>query len=122
MKDRSDVPAETRGDWPIISQDSKKRTKLPSCHQRDKTGGKRVCCRFRREHAHVEQERPELCRVGIRKKVSKCPTTVVTAKGEVQTKEEATVYVQELNLFVTIKLLEVTRFSHSKHFNHRTLV
>ena len=41
-------------------------------------------------------------------KVSKNRTTVVTANGEVQTKEEATVYVEELDLFVTAKLLEDT--------------
>ena len=39
-------------------------------------------------------------------RVSQSPTTVVTANGEVQTKEEATVYVKELDLFVTVKLLE----------------
>ena len=38
--------------------------------------------------------------------ISKSPTTVVAANGEVQTKGEATVYVKELNLFVTVKLLE----------------
>ena len=41
-------------------------------------------------------------------RVSKSPTTVVTANGEVQTKEEATVYVKELDSFVTVKLLEDT--------------
>ena len=41
-------------------------------------------------------------------KVSEIPTTVVTANGEVQTKEEATVYVKELDLFVTVMLLEDT--------------
>ena len=41
-------------------------------------------------------------------KVSENPTTVVTANGEVQTKEEATVYVKELDLFVTVMLLEDT--------------
>ena len=39
-------------------------------------------------------------------KLSKSPTTVVTANGEVVTKEEATVYVRELDLFVTVMLLE----------------
>ena len=34
--------------------------------------------------------------------------TVVAATGEVQTNEEATVCVQELDLFVTAKLLENT--------------
>ena len=41
-------------------------------------------------------------------KVSKSPTTVVTANGEVLTKEEATVYVNELDLFVKEMLLEDT--------------
>ena len=41
-------------------------------------------------------------------RVSKSPTTAVTANGEVHTKEEGTVYVKELDLFVTVKLLEDT--------------
>ena len=41
-------------------------------------------------------------------RVSKSPTTVVAANGEVHTKEEATVYVKGLDLFVTVKLLEDT--------------
>ena len=36
------------------------------------------------------------------------PTTVVTANGEVQTHEEATVYVKELDIFLTMKVLENT--------------
>ena len=39
---------------------------------------------------------------------SRNPTTVVTANGEVQTNEEARVYVHDLNLFVTVQLLEDT--------------
>ena len=41
-------------------------------------------------------------------RVSKSPTTVVAANGEVHTKEEATVYVKNWILFVTGKLLEDT--------------
>ena len=63
----------------------------------NQTRGKGFCCRFRREHAHVQQER-----------LSKSPTAVVAANGEVQTKEEAIVNVKELDLFVTVKLLEDT--------------
>ena len=37
------------------------------------------------------------------------PTIVITANGEVQTHEEATVKVKELDLFLTMKLLENTR-------------
>ena len=39
-------------------------------------------------------------------KISKSPTMVVTANGEVKTKEEATVYVRKLDFFVTVMLLE----------------
>ena len=41
-------------------------------------------------------------------KVSQNPTKVVTAIGEVQTKEEVTVHVRELDLFLTVMLLEDT--------------
>ena len=36
------------------------------------------------------------------------PTIVITAHGEVQTHEEATVYVKELGIFLTLKVLENT--------------
>ena len=36
------------------------------------------------------------------------PTVVITANGEVQTHEEATVYVKELDIFMTMKVLENT--------------
>ena len=36
------------------------------------------------------------------------PTTVITANGEVQTHEEAIVYVKELGIFSTMKVLENT--------------
>ena len=41
-------------------------------------------------------------------RTSRSPTTVMTANGEVQTKEEATVYVKELDLFLTFMPLEGT--------------
>ena len=40
-------------------------------------------------------------------KTSRSPTTVFTANGEVQTNEEAT-YVRELDIFLTMKVLENT--------------
>ena len=48
-------------------------------------------------------------------RTSRSPTTVMTASGEVQTREEATVYVKELDVFVTVMLLEETppQFFHS---------
>ena len=41
-------------------------------------------------------------------RVSRNPTTVVTANGVVQANEEATVYVKLFDLFVTVQLLEDT--------------
>ena len=41
-------------------------------------------------------------------RTSKSPTTVMTANGEVQTREEATVDAKELDLFVKVMLLEET--------------
>ena len=37
---------------------------------------------------------------------SRSPTTVITANGEVQTNEEATVYVKELRIFLAMKVFE----------------
>ena len=37
-----------------------------------------------------------------------CPTIVITANGEVQTHEEAIVYVKELDIFLTMNVLENT--------------
>ena len=42
-------------------------------------------------------------------RISKNPTTVVTANGEVQTKEEATANVRDLDLFLKVVLLEDTQ-------------
>ena len=39
---------------------------------------------------------------------SRSPTTVITANGEVQTNEQAIVYVKELDIFLTMKVLEDT--------------
>ena len=36
------------------------------------------------------------------------PTIIITANGEVQTHEEATVYVKELDIFLTMKVFEDT--------------
>ena len=39
---------------------------------------------------------------------SRSPATVITANGEVQTHEEATAYLKELDIFLTMKVLEDT--------------
>ena len=37
-------------------------------------------------------------------RTSRSPTTLMTANGEVQTREEATVYVKQLDLYVKVML------------------
>ena len=37
---------------------------------------------------------------------SRSPMTVITANGEVQMNEDATVYVKELHVFLTMKVIE----------------
>ena len=73
-----------------------------------KTRGKRLCCRHRSVDAHDQQKgllnSSELETVTT----SRSPTTVVTPNGEVQTHEEATVYVKELEIILTMKVLENT--------------
>ena len=41
-------------------------------------------------------------------RTSRSPTTLMTTNGEVQTRQEATVHVKQLDLFVTVMLLEET--------------
>ena len=97
FEDRSQEEIERQERWRVeIGQERNGQSYLLLTYQRmvsssairNKTGGKRVCCRLRREHAHVEQERPELCRIGNRKSLTN-PTTVVTANGEVRTKRRS---------------------------------
>ena len=59
---------------------------------------------FRSEYADRLQERPLLCSLETMR-TSRSPTTVMTANGEVQTRE-ATVYVKQLDLFVNVMFLE----------------
>ena len=46
------------------------------------------------------------------------PTIAITANGEVQTHEEATVYVKELDIFLTMKVLENMWRRSSCHWTH----
>ena len=48
------------------------------------------------------------------------PTTVATANGEVQTHEEATVCVKELDIFLTMKVPEDQQYYRSESFAMKT--
>ena len=113
---KSDVPVKQRGSWPIISKNYRRKIKQHSSHLR-KIG---ACLR----HQPVNQRKENLlwtperrCTWSAKKNnsaeletltTSKSLTTVITANGEVQTHEEATVYVKELERFLTMKVLEDT--------------
>ena len=83
------------------------RTGTPGCVNK-RAGGKRVCGGFWSQYAHGQQKRDLNSAELETMRTSRSPTTVMTADGEVQTREEAPVYVKELNLFVTVILLEET--------------
>ena len=60
LRDRSDVPAETRGDWPT----DELCFPAPSVIKPEE---KRIRCRLRTIDAHAEQEGSEFSRIGNRK-------------------------------------------------------
>ena len=116
MKDRSDAPAETRGNLPRKSKNLKKEDKATFYSSSEewilpastKTPEEREFVVDSGSSMHVVSKkdfnRAELETV----RISKNPTMLVTANGEVLAREEATVYVRELDLFVTVMLLENT--------------
>ena len=68
----------------------------------NETGGKRICGGLRASMYMIS--RKDLNSADLETvKVSRIPITVVTANGEVQTHEEATVYLKELDRFLTVK-------------------
>ena len=116
LKDKGDAPAETRGDLPRISISSKKRKKLHFFAHRwvdfagsihNKTGGKRVCGGLWCKHVYGQQERPQLCRIGNRTGLWKS-NDGGTSQRRRANKRRGNSYVRELNLFVTVMLLEDT--------------
>ena len=70
--------------------------------RQQKSRGKRVCVVFRSSYAHGQQERDLNSDELETMRISRSPTMVMTANGE------ATENVKELDLFVTVMLLEET--------------
>ena len=73
-----------------------------------RAGRKIVCCGFQSKVCTMVSKKDLNSAELETMRISRNPTTVMTANGEVQTREEATVYVKELDLFVTLMLLEET--------------
>ena len=113
---KSGALPESRGRWPKVSTSSKKGHKPRSTHLQ-KSGhyqrhlrwnrGKRICGGFRSINAHAEQERSESSWTGNCLSLQK-PYNRYQSQCEVQTNDEATVYVYDLELFVTVQILEDT--------------
>ena len=66
-----------------------------------------MCCRLRASMHMISKK--DLNDAEMDTLMKSCsPTIVITANGEVQTHEEATVYVKELDIFLPMKVLENT--------------
>ena len=111
------VPKARRGILPKICTSTEKRTRLHSTLPR-RNGYSRLRQQKEPEEREFVVDSGASMHMVSRKDLnsaeletmrrSKNPTTVMTANGEVRTREEATVYVKELDLFETVKLLEDT--------------
>ena len=103
LKDNRAVPEARRGTLPKTFSSSKRKTKLHSTRLR-KSGS-----RLRQQNSmHMVSNRDHNSAELETVRTSRSPTTVMTANGEVQTREEATVHVKELDLFVTVMFQEET--------------
>ena len=96
-RDKSDAPAEPRGEWPEVSQSSKKKTKIIFLTYRSLVSPSTIRDKTARAAMHMLRRKDLNSAELETARVSKSPTTV-----------EATVCVKELDLFVTVKLLEDT--------------
>ena len=113
---KSKVPAKQRGSWPKVYLNSRSKKEQHSSHFR-----KNRCLTAstlkpeEREfvvHSGASMHmisKKDLSDTEMDTLTKSCsPTNVITANGDVQTHEEATVYVKELDIFLTMIVLENT--------------
>ena len=110
---KSDVPVKQRGSWPEISQNERRKNILhtfgnwcllastlkPEEREFVVDSGASMHMISKKDLSEAEMDT-------LTKSCS--PTIVITVNGEVQTHEEAIVYVKELGIFLTMKVLENT--------------
>ena len=112
LQDKSDAPAEMRGNLPRISKD--KATFYSLTDEWILPAASTIKLKEREfvvdsgASMHMVSKKDLNSAELETMRISKNPTTVMTANGEVRTREEATVYVKELDLFVTVMLLVET--------------
>ena len=76
---------------------------------KDLLWNQRTSTLYRSEPNGIAERAKRRVKEGTSAVLSSCsPTIVITANGEVQTHEEAIVYVKELDVFLTVKVLENT--------------
>ena len=114
---KKDAPVEQHGTWRNIFTSSKIRTKLRSTLPFEARATPAPTSKILEERQFLVDSRASMHMLSKKDLSSaeidtlwrsRIPTTVVTANGEVQTNEEAQVYVHDLGLFVTVQLLEDT--------------
>ena len=117
LKDNSDAPEARRGTLPKNFTSSKRKDKatfyspaedwvLPVASTKEPE--ERVFVVDSGASMHMVSEKDLNSAELETMRTSRSPSTVTTANGEVQTREEATVYVTELDSFVTVMLLKET--------------
>ena len=98
------MPAKQRGSWPRATFFSPSENRcLPASNLKPEEREFVVDSRASK-HLISEKDLSDAEMDSLTKSCS--PTIVTTAKGEVQTQEEATVYVKELDIFLAKKVLE----------------
>ena len=114
---KSDVPVKQRGDWPRMSKILKVKSTAAFFSPSENRSVPAPSNLEPEEREYVVDSgasmhmisKKDLNSVEMDTLTKSCsPTTVITANGEVQTHEEATVYVKELDIFLTMKVFENT--------------
>ena len=117
LKDNSDAPEARHGTLPNTLSSSKKKDMATFYSLRGRMGPPGCGTKEPDERKFVVDSGASMHMVSKKDlnpaeletmRTSRSPTAVMTANGEVQTRQEATVYVKELDLFVTVMLLEET--------------
>ena len=115
LKDSSDVPEARLGILPKTFTSSKKKTRLHSARPPRNGNFRAASTKESEERKFVVDSGASMHMVSEKDldsaeletmRTSRSPTTVMTANGEVQTREEETENVKQLDLFVKVMLLE----------------
>ena len=110
------MPAKQRGSWPKVFSNSRSKKEQHSSHLSENRCLPASTLKLEEREFVVDFgasmlmiSKKDLNDAEMDTLTKSCsPTIVTTANGEVQTHEEATVYVKELDIFLTMKVLEST--------------